>query len=182
MFHLLVCLRQTWTLFSSGCPASFRGLPVHISLSPARLLRVCPRDPGAAVPVGRYPWTERWVCPHLSVPAALESHREPPRRYPREEKGQSFLRGCKKYAAGPTVCSARRCAGVLWQDPPRDVGPSLWAHGMRPCWPPWARRGWLRVPDHLTPPDKSTETLRFPQALAHLNDFSPFQGASFCFF
>lgn len=183
MFHLLVCLRQTWTLFSSGCPASFRGLPVQISLPPARLLRVCPRDPGPAVPLGKASLDREVGLPLTSLyrplrRASLVSHREPPlpRRYPRGRAGAIISPGLLQ-AGGRAHASAPPADAVgTYSSIPPAMSPSLGARGVRPCWPPWARREWLRVPDHLVPPHKSTETLLSPQLPASLNEFSRFQG------
>lgn len=162
MFHLLFCLGPTWILFSSGCPASFRGLPVQVSPSPATLWRwgrgnpLPHGTPDPRSPWGRHPLTEGWVCrpplctgrpPAPRCPRTTGSPGEPPRA-PSSPTAPTGMRRGRHFSG-----DASRMRQHTQQVTPRPTASlSPWAHEVRPCPSPWARRGRLRVPGHPVPP------------------------------
>lgn len=167
MFHLLFCLGPTWRLFSSGCPASFRGLPVQVSPSPAPLGRwgrgaLSPTAPRPRVPLG-------WASFHPGgCRSPLRTGRPAVPRWPRTTGSPGPPSGATSFPTAPTgVRRGRRFSGGATrkrQRPPVcSMSPSPWAHGARPRPPPWARSGRLRVPGRPVPSAKSTETLRGPR-------------------
>lgn len=158
-------LGPTWRLFSSGCPASFRGLPVQVSPSPAPLGRwgrgaLSPTAPRPRRPPGVGILPPGGVAAHPSAQAA------PP--WPRTTGSPGPPAGAASFPTAPAgMRRGGRFSGGATRERQRprvcSTSPSPWAHGARPRPPPWARRGRLRVPGRPVPPAKSTETLRGPR-------------------
>lgn len=100
------------------------------------------------------------------------SHREPPlaRRSPRGGERAIISPGLLKGRGGAHACAQPRVRGGPMAGP-APLGAVSEGPGVRPPSSPWAQR----TDHHLVPPDKSIETLRRPQTLARLNEFSPFQ-------
>lgn len=170
---------DAFQLWLPGLISGFAGSDFTLSRQTPACL---PTGPWACRSAGEASLDREVALPLTSLSRPLRgvssaSHREPPlpRRDPRARDGAILSPGLLQGGGRAHACAPPADAAGSYGRICPAMNPSLWAHGVRPCWPPWARRRWLRVPENLVPPDKFTETLRSPQPLARLNEFSRFQ-------